>query len=558
MDFATIPRQGPTSRTLESNSKPEPIAEKDGKDQANPVSLLPLTLFRKLKKDYKLFWPHGDLEVQPGVRPIGDEECYELLKRGWARIDDAPRSNRTNLFYAALRAQRRHSHGSTSVIDFVAIKEIVVEADRDLVRDRKAFENAKEEFKHLSKIEHCHIIASLDMFYLTKKFSNTGTTQHHFVILLYPLAKRNLDQHLKILSSQLDHRRNSGHDVVLDEAQALKLINYLPCLCQAVLYLHNFFNPKTPQKSSPIRHRDIKPQNILIDTSEEILLADFDISKQYEDTESAGTWGNTHVTDEYAAGVLLVEGQETKRSFETDVISLGFVCLEILTVILGASRDEMFRSFPSKSGKYGRGSFAHGKALELGATWEWIRTLLKRARTGQVPEKLKGNVVVLMIRQIILMMRADFGAKGVLEEAYACFSGIADPCEHCKRESGNAVKCRSKSTTPTRLACKNQNSVRYAHSASDLRTTTMPLRHSPLRRIQSNHQIDAGGMSQTIPPICCTLCERHPYMLSRPTQPLQSNGGLAQHSCRLHDHPRCDEEASAHDVSLIINDYQHL
>lgn len=414
------------AQNLQGRSIPRPIAEQQGRHLVVPSSLLSLAQFRR-SKSYRLLWPGTNTEVQPGLRPFAPGDCYEKLEKCWARLEGAAVvNNRTRMFYAELEVREQEVVGSSPKRDFVAVKEIVIGKDSDQVKDNKAVEKAHDEFKHLSKIKHCHIIASLDMFYHTRHISNKEVVQHHFVILLYPLAKRNLDQHLSILSSDLENPHAS-----LDPAEVRKLINYLPCLCKAVLYLHNFVNSETDQRKSPIRHRDIKPQNMLIDKSDEVFLAGFDISKQYENREATGTWGDTRRTVEYDAGVLLKDGQEIKRSFETDVISLGFVFLEILTVVLGVSRRDMFRAFPTVRGADNSEKFCHSKALESGVTEKWIQRLRRRIQEGKIPDRLKGNDVECMIKQIKLMMNAEYEAKGVLEHAYERLSAIADHCEHC-------------------------------------------------------------------------------------------------------------------------------
>jgi serine/threonine protein kinase len=374
-----------------------------------------------------LFWPDGKTEVRPGERPLSSEECYEQLCGHWRPLDVAAAGGKARMHYVELKATQgstpERPSDSVHTNDFVAVKEIIVRHLDDKVKLDEALRLAQEEFKHLSKIRHCHIIASLDMIQHPRKAPQTGDDQHHFIILLYPLAVRNLAQHLEWYKNYPDDRTPE------------QLINFLPCLCQAVLYLHNFSDSE--ESCSPMRHRDIKPENILVDVHDGnhgILLADFDISKQYDDVESAATSGATRVTKQYAAGVLLIDGQQHERSFETDIISLGFVFLEVLTVVLGASRAEMLRSFPTADGPDEQNDpdrFCHSKALELKYTWAWIKRLLHRIYTQDIPERLRNGAAERMIQQIIQMMNADFGAKGVLEEAHGCFSTIADRCEHC-------------------------------------------------------------------------------------------------------------------------------
>jgi serine/threonine protein kinase len=413
--------------------KPLPLAEQDGRTNVVPRSRLPLTKFRELE-EYRLFWPDGKTEVRPGERPLSDRQCYDLLSKNWQPLPNTTQNaKRTQMYYVQLKATQgttpEQPLDSTHIYDFVAVKEIIVPHEEDRGKLTEAQNYAQDEFRHLSKIQHCHIIASLDMIRCQRTSPWTEVPQDHFITLLYPLAVRNLAEHLEWSKSRRDDQTPE------------QLINFLPCLCRAVLYLHNFADPVNENPRSPMRHRDIKPENILVEFHDGhfgILLADFDISKQYDDIESAATSGVTSITKQYAAGVLLGDGQRRPRSFETDIISLGFVFLEVLTVVLGASRYEMFKSFPTAEGEYYRndsGSFCHGKALELGDTQKWIEHLRHRICTEEIPERLQNGTAERMIQQTMQMMKTDFGAEGVLEEAYACFSAIADPCLHCSHPS---------------------------------------------------------------------------------------------------------------------------
>jgi serine/threonine protein kinase len=493
--------QEPSSRQYsafvipESNiSHPTPHTE-----QYAPTSLLSLTKFRSLRESnhYKLFWPNDSTEVQPRRRSLTDDQCYHLLRQRWKRLEINPNSSDrlTSLHYVELKAHdssQDQPPGSTSANDFVAVKEIVVKSLGD-----KTLEN---EFRHLSKIRHCHIIASLDILHVKRDSTRSGSTEYRCMILLYPLAVRNLAELFEWLQNKPSSQRSESSD---------QLINFLPCLCQAVLYLHNFREPGNDKTCSPIRHRDIKPENILVDVFKEVLLADFDISKQY-DNKLAVTAGATDKTDRYAAPALLVEGQTAPRGLESDVISLGFV-----TVVLGASREEMLISFPTKSGEEHSdpGRFCHSKALELKFTWKWIQKLLARIWTGRVPEKLQDGPALRMIEQVILMMNADPGAKGVLEEAYDCFSDIAEKCKHCfsprrSHEFGNCLSAgRSRSMLNLGTSAKHTRYLPLPHIPmprtqfdSLLDTSAAPTMQGPLRRFLSDSQLGRAATRDLLSP----------------------------------------------------------
>jgi serine/threonine protein kinase len=91
--------------------------------------------------------------------------------------------------------------------------------------------------------------------------------------------------------------------------------------CRTIAYLHTGF-------SRPIIHRDIKPQNILLDQHDVPKLSDFSLSISIPE-------GETHVeTDEVVGtfGFACPSYAKTRMVTEkTDVFGFGMVLLEILT-----------------------------------------------------------------------------------------------------------------------------------------------------------------------------------------------------------------------------------
>jgi serine/threonine protein kinase len=114
------------------------------------------------------------------------------------------------------------------------------------------------------------------------------------------------------------------------------LLTALGCLSSALLYLHVTQN---------IKHKDIKPENILVDRHGSVLLADFGISKQYEG--NTVTSGPTPFTEKYAPPEVAAQGS---RDLSADIFSLGCVFLEMATVILGESLNSLHREVFSGPG----------------------------------------------------------------------------------------------------------------------------------------------------------------------------------------------------------------
>lgn len=108
--------------------------------------------------------------------------------------------------------------------------------------------------------------------------------------------------------------------------------SFYGCLAKAVQYLHDH----------KIRHRDIKPQNIIV-KDDEVYLADFGIAYSWENLTGSTTTADSGKTQMYAAPEVM--GSQP-RNETADIWSLGCVFFEMATVIKGkmvaALRDEYF------------------------------------------------------------------------------------------------------------------------------------------------------------------------------------------------------------------------
>ena len=114
-------------------------------------------------------------------------------------------------------------------------------------------------------------------------------------------------------------REGTLRDLLKDHQTPLSLEEALPLfvpLCDAVEYAHQ----------EGIIHRDIKPQNILLQLHTHVLLADFGIARDRFDTKMTVTGGVIGSVDYMAPEQA--EGQEDARS---DIYSLGVVLYQLLT-----------------------------------------------------------------------------------------------------------------------------------------------------------------------------------------------------------------------------------
>ena len=166
-----------------------------------------------------------------------------------------------------------------------------------------------EELRIMESLKHNHIAALVGSF---QQDDILG-------VLIYPLAECNLAQYMQAVSCHNLECRNIPHQRVP------KLLTALACLSSALLYMHD---------TARVKHKDIKPENILVDRHGSMLFTDFGISKKYDNICSTITEGPTAFTQKYAAPEVASQGP---RGLEADIFSLGCVFLEIATLTLGLS-----------------------------------------------------------------------------------------------------------------------------------------------------------------------------------------------------------------------------
>lgn len=188
------------------------------------------------------------------------------------------------------------------------------------------------EIELLKKLDHHHIVTFVGSY-------NHDHTMH---ILLFPCAMCDLSA----LLGELDNcqTRQSPPKYLYElgwiERGDRDNLNSLPrvvgprleqmygCITSAMVYIHE----------KKIRHKDIKPSNILVDPNS-FYLTDFNVSKEFADGDSTVTAGTRFDgTEIYAAPEEWRGGNRNRKS---DIYSLGLVFLEVFTFLMGRSREEM-------------------------------------------------------------------------------------------------------------------------------------------------------------------------------------------------------------------------
>lgn len=194
-------------------------------------------------------------------------------------------------------------------------------------------EETNTEVKAMTDLRHPHVAILLGTF----------STRNRLGILIYPAGCCDLGDLMTCISKDMrsenwnpkePEKWDDGRNVVIHREyswpfrEALKdklylVESYFLCLCRAVHYLHE----------RRIRHKDIKPANIIIDYSGNVILMDFGISTKFEPTASPVTVNPlTPSTSRY----MPPERKHGRpRDYRSDVWSLGCVFLEMSSLLLG-------------------------------------------------------------------------------------------------------------------------------------------------------------------------------------------------------------------------------
>ena len=178
------------------------------------------------------------------------------------------------------------------------------------------------ELNALKRVRHQHIVEIVGSY----------TDPRYAALIMSPVADCDLSDFLKMATSL----RNMS-----------LLRTFFGCLATAVSHLH----------SVRIRHKDIKPHNVLVKDGT-VLLTDFGISRDCNNTRST-TEGPTTRTQKYCAPEV---ADESPRNFSSDIWSLGCVYLEMISVLKGYSLEDM-TAFLGSNGSQSRAFCANPRAI---------------------------------------------------------------------------------------------------------------------------------------------------------------------------------------------------
>jgi tetratricopeptide (TPR) repeat protein len=178
-------------------------------------------------------------------------------------------------------------------------------------RDRKDHINLFiDEIQLLKRLRHHHIT----------KFVGSYTDTTYIGLIMSPVAETDLGRYLTDCTA----------------ARHPELRTFFGCLATALEFLH----------MENVRHKDIKPSNILVERSGNVLFTDFGLSLDFTDASGSTTAGMVrHFTPRYCAPEV---ADREKRNTKSDIWSLGIVFMEMIVVLKGKTRQDMDAFFDQR------------------------------------------------------------------------------------------------------------------------------------------------------------------------------------------------------------------
>lgn len=215
--------------------------------------------------------------------------------------------------------------GSSADVHEVTCKGIKLARKQIYCTKRVKINDVKRELDVLKKLNHKHVVILVGSY-----------TQIRILgLLLYPSAVCDLAVYL----DELDEEQRSDNFAFGEGASDLwerlgipadlrhvraRLNRVYGCLANAVQYLH----------ANNVRHKDLKPRNILLDRNEGLYVTDFGLSRDTSDASTSVTNGIDRGTYKYCAPEV---ARWEPRGRAADIYSLGCVFFEMFTVYRGLS-----------------------------------------------------------------------------------------------------------------------------------------------------------------------------------------------------------------------------
>lgn len=357
-------------------------------------------------------------------------------------------------------------------------KAFVVKTIRNL-DSQNALKWTANEVENMRGLCHPHITALLGTF----------TYQARLNILIFPAACCDLQQFMDRMSGgtstsdrttsdyqqlhsseatssgQSDHHcdSNDSWPAVLPIERKLEILRgYFVCLSQALSYLHE----------QGVRHKDIKPANVLIDKSGSVILTDFGISRRFPKDESHVTNNEWKFTRKYASPEIMKD-EKMPRDDASDVFSLGCVFLEMATLLLGDTLNGLSEHYSTTVNESAKDDAYH-RNLEKVHTW------IDHLRTSRGFRHMHGHWVPgeNVVSQEISTIEALAGVRQMLDEdpqnrpaskmLWHRFEDISPKkCRDCDPRSPEMWRPSAKQQTAAETGLSNRRSLHAEETERD-------------------------------------------------------------------------------------------
>jgi serine/threonine protein kinase len=242
------------------------------------------------------------------------------------------------------------------------------------IRRRAAFGNNTQVAMKRFKSE-IHIVKSLEHRHIVQ-YIGSYTDKTFLGLVMSPVADTDLASFMEqtCMYVQATTLASDESSVRRLRSRCSTLRKYFGCLAAALVYLHH----------RSIRHKDIKPQNILIHKGN-VLLTDFGISRDFTDDTGSTTSGITPASPRYSPPEVAMYGA---RNTSADIWSLGCVFLEMLAALHGYNTDWIKRYF---AGVHTQATHFHANpdaTSQLLQEWEATWTVLDKTPLSWIKEML--------------------------------------------------------------------------------------------------------------------------------------------------------------------------
>jgi serine/threonine protein kinase len=194
---------------------------------------------------------------------------------------------------------------------FVRKRIMLSKGKRAAVRDRM---DIKSEIENLKSLDHKNIVKILGCY--EEQWGQTPT----ICVLMFPAGDADLGHFLY---------EECQPPVSVQHRHWIRF--WIDDLASALAYMH----------AEGIHHEDIKPTNI-VHRGAQILFTDFSSSRRLEAGQTTSTESSAKGSRLFAAPEAMCEdGKVFRHGSKSDVFSLGLVYVEMLTVLVGKTVDEM-------------------------------------------------------------------------------------------------------------------------------------------------------------------------------------------------------------------------